>query len=70
MNVVSSPLYTNEVSSEFLSNLDKSRLAERTPDTCNEHVLAIVKQRQEHIKAHPPIAIYRIAAQGSQTGNG
>ena len=70
MNAASSPLYTNEVSPEFLSHLDTSRLAERTPDTCNEHVLAIVKQRQEHIKAHPSIAIYRIAAQGSQTGNG
>lgn len=70
MSAASSCLYTNEVSSGFLRDPENLRLTKRKPGTCNEGVSTIVKQQQKHIKTHPPIAIYRIAAQGSQTRNG
>jgi hypothetical protein len=62
--------YTNEVSPEYLSTLDDSYLAERPLADIDEHFLAIINRQQDYVKAHPPIAIYRIAAEGSQTRNG
>lgn len=63
-------LYTNEVSPEFLQSLDKSHFTEQQLADFHEDALAIVNQRQAYINAHPPIAIYRVAAEGSQTRNG
>lgn len=70
MNTAPPALYTNEACADFLRDLDKSKITENIQDTCNEEVLTLVRQQQEYRKAHPPIAIYRIAAQGSQTRNG
>ena len=63
-------LYTNEVPLEFLNQLDKSHLTEQILSTFNGQALEIVKQRLTYNKTHPPIAIYRVATEGSKTRNG
>jgi len=70
MNAEFPLLYTNEVSPEFLFNLDKSPFTEQQLAGFNEQTMAIVNDSQAYAKAHPPIAVYRVAAQGSQTRNG
>lgn len=70
MNASQPSLYTNEVPHDFLSQLDKSPFTEQQLATLNEQALEIFKQRQTYNKTHPPIAIYRVATEGSQTRNG
>lgn len=70
MNTSAPLLYTNEVPADFLSQLDKSPFTEQQLSTFNEHTFKIVEQRQAYNKTHPPIAIYRVATEGSQTRNG
>ena len=65
-----SPLYTNEVSSEYLRDLDQpchtpEELAHFHPD-----VQAHVRGMEAHVQAHPAIGIFRMATQGSQTRDG
>ena len=55
---------------EFLRTLDKSPFTEQQLAGFNEQALAIVNESQAYAKAHPPIAIYRVATEGSQTRNG
>ncbi|MBK5344732.1 hypothetical protein JFU48_25635 [Pseudomonas sp. TH49] len=66
MNAPSPPLYTNEVSAEFLRLLDNSPFTEQQLAGSNEQALATVNQQQAYTKSHPPIAIYRAATEGSQ----
>lgn len=70
MNAPLHPLYTNEVSPEFLRSLNDSPFTEQQLATFNEQTLAIIRQRQAYVDAHPPVAIYRLATEGSQTRNG
>lgn len=70
MNATAFPLYTNEVSPEYLRTHDKSPFTEQQLSTFSEQALAAVKQQQDYIDAHPSVAIYRLATQGSQTRNG
>ena len=70
MNAALPLLHTNEVSPEFLRTLDKSPFTEQQLAGFNEQALAIVNESQAYAKAHPPIAIYRVATEGSQTRNG
>ena len=70
MNAASSLLYTNEVSPEFLRTLDKSHFTEQQLAGFSEQALAVVNDRQAYAKAHPVIAVYRVATDGSQTRNG
>ena len=70
MNAALPPLYTNEVSPEFLRTLDKAPFTEQELAGFNEQALAIVLKNQAYAKAHPPIAIYRVATNGSQTRDG
>jgi hypothetical protein len=70
MNASSTQLYTNEVTPEFLRTLDDSLLKKRQLASLDEQVLTRINQQQAYAKAHPPIAIYRIATEGSQTRNG
>lgn len=70
MNAALPLLYTNEVSTEFLCTLDKSPFTEQQLADFNEQALAIVNENQAYAKAHPPIAIYRVATEGSQTRDG
>lgn len=70
MNTATPSLYTNEVSPERLRALDNSIFTEQQLATFSEQVLAIVTKNRAYAKAHPPIAIYRVATEGSQTRNG
>lgn len=70
MNASLPPLYTNEVSPEFLRTLDNSPFTEQQLAGFSEQALAVVNQQQAYAAAHPPIAIYRVATEGSQTRNG
>ncbi|CAI8951681.1 MULTISPECIES: hypothetical protein [Pseudomonas] len=70
MNAPVHPLYTNEVSPEFLRSLDAPNFTEeRLAHFCDE-ALAVVRQGQAYMEAHPAHAIYRIATEGSQTRDG
>lgn len=62
--------YTNEVSPEFLRTQDKSPFTEQQLADFNEEALAPINQQQAYKMAHPPIGIYRMATEGSQTRNG
>ncbi|WP_339468781.1 hypothetical protein [Pseudomonas sp. EL_65y_Pfl1_R83] len=63
-------LYTNEVSSAYLSSLDDHCFTEQQLAEFNEHALEVISQRQFYLKTHPAVAVYRVAAVGSQTRNG
>ena len=63
-------LYTNEVSAEFLIELDMPAFSEQQISGFGEQALKIINERDAQNKAHPAIAIYRIATEGSQTRNG
>lgn len=70
---MSAPLhasYTNDVSAEFLCRLDDSPFTQQQLARFDEQTLAIVNRQQTYQKAHPPIAIYRVATEGSQTRKG
>ena len=70
MNAPVHPLYTNEVSAEFLRSLDAPHFTEeRLAHFCDE-ALAVVRQQQAYVEAHPARAIYRFATEGSQTRDG
>lgn len=47
MNTTASPLYTNDVSPEYLRTHDKSPFTEQQLSTFNEQALATVKQQQD-----------------------
>lgn len=66
MNSATSAFYTNQVPADFLRTFDKSPFTEQQLCAFNEQALATIKQQQEYKKSHPPIAIYRIAVEGSQ----
>lgn len=70
MNTSLPLLYTNEVSPEFLRTLDNSPFTEQQLASFNEQALAIVNRQQADVKAHPPMGIYRMATEGSQTRHG
>ena len=63
-------LYTNEVSAEFLIELEMPAFSEQQISGFGEQALKIINERDAQNKAHPAIAIYRIATEGSQTRNG
>jgi len=62
--------YTNEASAEYLRRLDDSPFTVQQLAGFDEHALASVSQQQAYAQAHPPIAIYRVATEGSQTRDG
>lgn len=62
--------YTNEVTADFLRTIDNSPYTEQQLADFSEDALEMVRQREDYAKAHPPIAIYRLATEGSQTRNG
>jgi len=62
--------YTNEVSCDYLRHLDDLYLAQQQLDGVDEKVITFINRQKAFVKAHPPIAIYRVATEGSQTRNG
>jgi len=55
--------YTNEVSAEYLSHMDDCYFKEQQPSS-------FIDEKRAYVKALPPIAIYRVATEGSQTRDG
>jgi hypothetical protein len=70
MNASLPQLYTNELSPKVLHTLDKSPFTEQQLAGFDEQALAIINQQQAYAKAHPPLAIYRMATEGGQTRSG
>lgn len=64
------PPRTNEVCAEYLNHLDDFCFEPDRLEGCVEEVATLLEQQQAYVKAHPPIAIYRIATEGSQTRDG
>jgi hypothetical protein len=62
--------YTNEISHEALRHLDDLYLEPRLLEGYGEDVAAFVSRQKAFVEAHPPIAIYRVATEGSQTRKG
>ena len=62
--------YTNEISREALRHLDDLYLEPRQLEGYGEEVAAFMSRQKAFVEAHPPIAIYRVATEGSQTRNG
>ncbi|WP_367299328.1 PAAR domain-containing protein [Hafnia alvei] len=63
-------MYTNELTPEILSNLDVSPFSDETLSTLSDDSMAIIQEQEAYIRAHPPIGIFRFAAEGSQTRGG
>jgi hypothetical protein len=70
MNTPLHTFYTNEVSPEFLRSLNDSPFMEQQLAQFDEQAQALVRQQQAYVIAHPPVAVYRWATEGSQTRNG
>jgi hypothetical protein len=64
------PVYTNEVTPEYLRTLGRSPFTEQQLAGFSEESMELVRQRQAYYEAHPAIAVYRMATEGSQTRNG
>jgi hypothetical protein len=63
-------MYTNEVSPEYLRSLNTPDFTEQQIAQFAEQSQAVVRQQESFIKAHPTIAIFRFATEGSQTRDG
>jgi hypothetical protein len=70
MNAPLKPTYTNEVTAEYLLTLDGPYFTEERLAQFSEESLAVVRQQQDYIDAHPARAVYRLATEGSQTRDG
>ena len=70
MSTLPPQLFTNEVSPEFLRMLDASPFTDQQLAELSEEAAFCVQQQQAYCDAHPPVAIYRLATEGSQTRDG
>ncbi|MCX2898763.1 hypothetical protein [Pseudomonas mandelii] len=70
VNATVRPVYTNEVSQEYLDKLNKPPFTEEELARFNEHFLAAERQRQITTEKHPAIAVFLFALEGSQTRDG
>lgn len=70
MNAPLHPLYTNDVSPEYLRSLDIPHFTEQQIAQFDEQGRTAVCEQQAYIDAHPAIAIYLCATEGSQTRMG
>jgi hypothetical protein len=64
------PRYTNESPPEFLRTLGNSYFTEQQLAESSDELKACLIERQAYREAHPAVAIYRWATEGSQTRNG
>ena len=63
-------VYTNEFTLEIRSSLDISPFSTETLSSLSDESLAIIREQEAYIHAHPPVGIFRFAAEGSQTRGG
>ncbi len=64
------PMYTNEATSDLLQSLDKPTFTSEQMAGFHEDAVAVIRKNEAYCLAHPPIGIYRLATEGSQTRNG
>ena len=64
------PVYTNEVTPEYLRTVGRSPFTEQQLAGFSEEYMVHIRQQQAYCEAHPPTAIYRLATEGSQSRNG
>jgi hypothetical protein len=64
------PMYTNEVTGDFLQSLDTPTFTSEQIAEFHEDAVAIIRKNEAYCLDHPPIGIYRLATEGSQTRNG
>jgi len=62
--------YTNELSTELLASMDTPRFSAEALTEMSEEALALIEEQAAFCRAHPVIAIYRIAVAGSLTQRG
>lgn len=65
-----SPLYVNDVTSEYLSDQDRTHLSEETVATFSSEVLAQARTSEVYRRTHPATGIFQVAAEGSRLSNG
>lgn len=70
MNASTLPLYTNEVSQDYFRECDQQRYTEEQLASFSEDVRELIQKQQDYLESHPPIAIYRLATEGSRTRDG
>lgn len=70
MNTPQPLTYNNDVSAEYLRNLDKPVFTDERLATFREETLEIISEQREFCAKHPPTGIFRLATEGSQTRNG
>lgn len=70
MNASTLPLYTNEVSQDYFRECDQQRFTEEQLASFSVEARELVQQQQVYLENHPPIAIYRLATEGSRTRAG
>ena len=70
MNVTFAFSYTNDVSPEYLRKLDAPCFSEQELAQFDEQSQANIRLQRTYIDAHPAVAIFRCAAEGSQTRDG
>ncbi|MEX6665653.1 hypothetical protein [Pseudomonas sp. W2-17] len=70
MNTSLAPMYTNEVTGDFLQSLDTPTFTSEQIAGFHEKAAAVIRKNEAYCLAHPPIGIYRLATEGSQTRNG
>lgn len=62
--------YTNTLTRELLATLSQSPFTEEQLASFSAEALAIVREQEAYFRRHPITAIFRFAAEGSQTRNG
>jgi hypothetical protein len=65
-----SPLYNNDVTSEYLRGLDRSPFSEEALTTFSPAALVQVRESEAYKRAHPVTGVFRAAAEGSHTRDG
>lgn len=70
MNAPFQFLCGNAVSPEYLRSLDTPHFTEQHIARFDEETQATVREQQAYLDAHPAIAIFRFATEGSHTRNG
>lgn len=65
-----SPLYVNDVTSEYLSDQDRTHLSEETVATFSSEVLAQARTSEVYRRTQPATGIFQVAAEGSRLSNG
>lgn len=70
MKSPNAPTYTNQVTPEYLRNLDNPVFSDEQLATFRDETLEIISEQRDFCAKHPPTGIFRLATEGSRTRNG